>query len=313
MRMTSERVFEAERAGAFAARFFAAHSRAEIVAVFERSLYLQAGRAFACLGDARIGDGPINVIVDDGGGLVGQSRVGEVITSSGGISAAPGWRLDFRRVDIWAPPAWPVPAGADALVESVERVVEIACSMLPCGGLLPLAIAGNGGNSLADAFEKLAAPRLARLESWLSASLSEQRAGEPPVDLLGLGPGLTPSGDDALCAVLLALSAFGSQPAAWALQHLASAIGRGSAEATTALSGQFLSAASEGQGSAVLHDFVGVLVGGERARIPAALEKLSRVGHSSGLDAAAGVILAVRALVTAGASVAASHHSTQSP
>lgn len=312
MRMTSEQVFEAKRAGPFAARFFAVHSRAEIVAVFERSLYLQVGRAFACLGDARIGDGPINVIVDDGG-LVEQSRVGEVITSSGGIAAAPGWQLDLGGLEIWAPPAWPKLAAAGVLAGANARAEATARSMLPFEGLLPLVVSGNAAVTRAGAFERLAAPRLARLEEWLAATLSEQCAGEPPVDLLGLGPGLTPSGDDALCGVLLALSAFGSQPAAWALQRLASAIGRGSAEATTALSGQFLAAASEGQGSAVLHDFVGVLVGGETARIPAALEKLSGVGHSSGLDAAAGVVLALRALVTAGASVAASHRSTRSP
>lgn len=310
--MTSERVNEAKRAGEFAVRFFAENFQAEIVAVFERSLYLQAGRSFVCLGDERIGDGPINVIVDDGDSLVAQSRVGDVVIRSGGILAAPGWRLDLRGIVIWAPPAWPALADPGPLLEAVERVVGIARSMLPFVGLLPLALSGSDVVTGAGAFERLAAPRLARLEEWLATILSERIAREPPVDLLGFGPGLTPSGDDALCGVLLALTALGSEPAAFATQRLASTIVRESRIATTALSGQFLLAAIEGQASAVLHEFVGVLVGAEMARIPAKLEKLSRVGHSSGLDAAAGVVIALRAFVLAGAFVAASHRSTRS-
>jgi len=297
MRMTSESWSEAKCAGQLAARFFASHSQAKVVAVFERCLYLEAGRAFVCLGDGRIGDGPINVSIVAGSGsdVVAQSHVGDVVVISEGIATAPGWRLDLRRFESWVPPAWPTCVGENAIAEVIAKVEGIARSMLPLDGLLPLVVSEAVGFARAGVFERLAEPRLARLERWLAAQKSAQAGGEPPVDLLGFGPGLTPSGDDALCGVLLALEAIRSQPAARALQCLASAIERESAGATTALSGQFLSAAIEGQGSAVLHDFVGVLVGGDAARIPAAIEKLARVGHSSGLDAAAGVIIALRA------------------
>jgi hypothetical protein len=305
-------LIEALRAGPLAARFFADHACAEIVAVFERSLYLQSGRAFVCLGDARIGDGPINVIVvsRSHGDFIARSRVGESVEIAGGVAIAAEWRLDLRGANVWMPAVWPAMCGRDALAAAVSGAQAVARSMSPFDGLLPLVIEEGGGGEWGGAFERLARPRLARLESWiLAAKLTNEgeREGEPPVDLLGLGPGLTPSGDDALCGVLLALKAMGSQVATRLSQRLAAAIERESAQATTALSGQFLVAAMEGQGSAVLHEFVGALAGGETARIPAALEKLSRVGHSSGLDAAAGVILALRALV------AASHRSTQSP
>ncbi len=304
-------LIEAIRAGPFAARFFVEHSRAEIVAVFERSLYLQAGRSFVCLGDERIGDGPINVIVISrgDGNFISRSRVGECVEIAGGVARAAAWRLDMRGADVWMPAAWPAICGRDALAAAVSLAQAVARSMSPFDGLLPLIIEEGDAGKWGGAFERLARPRLARLESWILAAFTggADASVEPPVDLLGLGPGLTPSGDDALCGAMLALRALGSARSAETSRRLAVAVERKSAEATTALSGQFLSAAIEGQGSAVLHDFVGVLIGGETARIPAALEKLARVGHSSGLDAAAGVILALRAFV------AATHRSMRSP
>lgn len=311
--MTNDRVIEAERLGQIAARFFAQHVRAQIVAVFERSLYLQAERSFVCLGDARIGDGPINVIFDAAGYLdvVARSRAGERVEIAGGNAAGPAWRFDVRGADIWTPAAWPAPAPFDVLDGAMTRVLGIARSMLPVGGLLPLVLADDGAVAGGGAFERLAAPRLERLERWLRARLDSDAdaAGAPPVDLLGLGPGLTPSGDDALCGVMLALDAIASPRAAGAQSQLAAAVLRESAAATTALSAQFLAAAIEGQGSALLHAFIAALIGGETERLAAMLAELARVGHSSGLDAAAGVIVVLRALKA----LAAADRSTRSP
>lgn len=308
--MTNDRVIEAARMGQIAARFFAQQAQAQIVAVFERSLYLQAERWFVCLGDARIGDGPINVIFDAAGYLdvVVRSRAGERVDIAGGNAKCPVWRFDVRGADIWAPAAWPSPVQFDALDAAMTRVLGIARSMLPVGGLLPLVLADDRAVAGGGAFERLAAPRLERLERWLRARLDRNAdaAGAPPVDLLGFGPGLTPSGDDALCGVMLALDAIASPRAAGAQSQLAAAVLSESAAATTALSAQFLAAAIEGQGSALLHAFIAALIGGETERLAAILAELARVGHSSGLDAAAGVILALRAL-------AAADRSTRSP
>ncbi len=310
--MTAEGVgvIAARRMGRFAARFFAEHSQAQIVAVFERSLYLQAGRSFVCLGDHRIGDGPINICVETKGdvGFIANSRAGDSVEFAGGIANAPVWRLDVRGAEIWTPASWPVLAAPEALGDVIAQVLVIVRSMLPVDGLLPFAHGDCGDLASNRAFQRLAGPRLERLENWLRGQFADDvdTVGEPPVDLLGFGPGLTPSGDDALCGVILALSAMRTERAAGTLGRLAEAVSRECAEATTALSAQFLSAAIEGQGSGVLHAFVVALVSGEMARIPAAMEKLSRVGHSSGLDAAAGVIIALRAFV------AASHRSTRS-
>lgn len=107
--------------------------------------------------------------------------------------------------------------------------------------------------------------------------------------LIGLGPGLTPAGDDFVGGALIALRAGGQgalagRVAAWAL---------GLAERGTGkISRAHLRCAAAGEGHEALHEFLGVLHKGQQA-IDRALAALACVGHSSGRDAAAGALLAL--------------------
>lgn len=100
-------------------------------------------------------------------------------------------------------------------------------------------------------------------------------------DLIGLGPGLTPSGDDALGGAAIALRAFGHATRADALgafirEH---APGR-----TSDISLAHLNAAADGEGSAAFHDALRDLVtDGDFA-------SLDRIGASSGWDAMDGAV-----------------------
>lgn len=113
-----------------------------------------------------------------------------------------------------------------------------------------------------------------------------------PTDLLGLGPGLTPSGDDVLCGVLLALDAIGARPAA---ARLAAAISEAVGTATTPLSAAFLAAAAEGQGAEALHRFIAAAIAADLDALPETIVDLGRIGHTSGWDAMAGAVLVLRA------------------
>lgn len=110
--------------------------------------------------------------------------------------------------------------------------------------------------------------------------------GEPDDALIGLGPGLTPAGDDFVGGAMIALRAFGHEDvaariAAWALPL---------AEARTSrISRAHLECAARGQGHEALHDWLDGFASAD-------LERLSRIGHSSGLDAASG---AANALLSA--------------
>jgi len=115
-------------------------------------------------------------------------------------------------------------------------------------------------------------------------------AGEPDDALIGLGPGLTPAGDDFVGGAMIALRAFGQATladriAAWALPL--------AHERSNRISRAHLACAAQGEGHEALHGLLASLAIGEPAWRQA-LARLDAVGHSSGRDAAAGAVLALK-------------------
>ncbi|MCO5967191.1 oxamate carbamoyltransferase subunit AllH family protein [Actinoallomurus soli] len=116
--------------------------------------------------------------------------------------------------------------------------------------------------------------------------------------IVGLGPGLTPSGDDALAGLLLALRLLGGAvPGGSRAVRLADWIGAAvtayACERTTALAATLLQCAARGQASV---EAAAVLRGiaGQEDLAPAA-RRLVEVGHTSGSDVAWGLLTGCRA------------------
>lgn len=123
-------------------------------------------------------------------------------------------------------------------------------------------------------------PARAFLE-WISGN------GKPDKTLIGLGPGLTPAGDDFVGGAMIALRAFdqgdlADRIAAWALPLAAAN--------TSRISRAHLECAAQGEGHEALHDLL-TFRDAERD-----LARLARIGHTSGTDAAAGALSALRAV-----------------
>ena len=140
--------------------------------------------------------------------------------------------------------------------------------------------------------------------------------------LVGAGRGLTPSGDDALCGLLLVLAALGEQSAQRALAAISDAV-RASLSRTTSISAALLVAASSGYAVPDVARLVTLLVGGGRdttvgttvgtlvgtadAAADAATSDASvvadlvtrvlAIGHTSGADLLAGVSGALQAVL----------------
>jgi len=112
----------------------------------------------------------------------------------------------------------------------------------------------------------------------LAAALGTPGADAAADRLVGLGPGLTPAGDDVLAGTLAALHLFGGPPLR------VRAAGR-----TTTLSAALLACAARGEVLAQAATLLRALAG-DGAPALAALT-LTRVGHTSGRDLAAGLLL----------------------
>jgi hypothetical protein len=228
---------------------FAAKGEGEVCAVFKRSFYLRfADDSFACVGDASIGRGPLNAIVDH---FIAPA-MGEKIA----LSADATWR----------------PASGGKSTPDHAALREAAQGRAPADGLGCL-VAGTH-----NALSAHAQPALDAIDEWLAGNALDARAEA----LIGLGPGLTPSGDDYFGGVMVALHAVGrgSQAAAlwrWLEPRLASRTG--------AISAAHLAAAAAGDAHEALH---GVLNG------ELDLDALDAVGHTSGWDALAGAAAVLR-------------------
>jgi len=113
-------------------------------------------------------------------------------------------------------------------------------------------------------------------------------AGNHLVTVLGLGPGLTPSADDAVAGLLLAARA-----AAGAVADLPGAlVARAAPARTTAVSAALLAHAAAGRAAPQVVGAVEALAG--RGDLGPALDALWALGHSSGADTAAGILAAIR-------------------
>jgi hypothetical protein len=116
----------------------------------------------------------------------------------------------------------------------------------------------------------------------------------PPLDALaivagalgGLGPGLTPAGDDMLSGILFAVRAMNGPPVEPALLAVARSV------RTSDLAAALLESAAAGYHIEPVHDLVTAAAGGDTNAAARAASGLDRFGSSSGADIAHGLRLA---------------------
>ena len=227
---------------------------ARVIAVFERSCYVETPSGLACVG--AVGNGPLNAYC---GGLPAGLAVGDAL------------QVDFGDASNWIPRKAPA-GGVATAYASLERLRILATRRVPPDGF---------GYLLDPSRERPLA--VEALAGWLAAP-----SGVPvgAAGLIGLGPGLTPSGDDLIGGALCMLHATGrsdvaARLAAWGLP-LAKAN-------TNRISFAHLACAAEGEcGEAVNDAIVALVAGGE-----VDLGRIAAIGHTSGWDALAGAVLAL--------------------
>ncbi|OUC88219.1 DUF2877 domain-containing protein [Streptosporangium minutum] len=118
--------------------------------------------------------------------------------------------------------------------------------------------------------------------------------------LVGLGPGLTPSGDDMLAGVLVALrhlgTAAGIGRAVWLADWLAAAVTFDARGRTTPISAALLHCAARGEAGGEVLAVLRGLAG--RQDLEPALHRLLQLGHTSGADLAWGLRIGLAAVVS---------------
>ena len=241
-----------------------------VIARFDRSAYVRddEGR-LACIGGEGLGLGPLNALTTAAEFAHARLAIGDRVA------------LDAGNATVWRPREIDAPARAG--VSAARAALAAAMSAVTPRGL---AMAASG-----DPLGARARRGLAALAAWIAAN--DRALSDEIAALIGLGPGLTPAGDDALGGAMIALRAFGRPPAA---DRLARAVLPLARERTSDISLAHLQAAAEGEGAAALHDTLAAIAVDDRAATIDGLQRLDRIGHSSGWDALAGAATALQAL-----------------
>ncbi|MFK7890119.1 MAG: DUF2877 domain-containing protein [Granulosicoccus sp.] len=329
--------FDFSSVGDEAARIFAQHASGSVLAVFDSSAYLQCGSAVFCIAVNSIGPGPLHLLIDgEYSRLPFTLQRGQLVTfSSGDAHEASALRLgssdNCARLHLTASDAH-FAGGVPTLcllptAESVARCNEvltgISSSSLPVKGFAwllddthwsglsvpTLPLSNRGSDKLSDSLNRQCTPAIVRLYRWLkvhgvsdneAAGSDSALSGKDPAvhELLGAGPGLTPSGDDLLAGVLLTLRVLGRASTAAALWHF---IESQCATQTNIISAAHLRLAAQGQCSDSMLQMLCCLLPqasfdhvGENADRAHVVQSLAeRMGATSGWDVLAGVKLVI--------------------
>lgn len=174
-------------------------------------------------------------------------RAGDTVPVGGGRVRLPGATIEVRRT--WRP------------------------ARMPCAGTTaPVSLAGPG-DRWQDAAGDLA-----------DAAVADRDVAPLVAALVGAGQGLTPSGDDVLCGLMLGLRLVGEGDA---VGHLWSAVAARLAT-TTSLSASLLREAADGYAIPQLVRLGAALAAGDEPATTAAVDAVLAVGHTSGSDLLAG-------------------------
>ena len=261
-----------------------------VVAMFERSFYAVLGGKWICVGAAEIGSGPLHVLCRHD--LPRRLAPGDWVTVVGStlcIEDAPFACL--QGASVWTPdcvPHWTM----DSLSTGLGVVDQTWRGDLIVDGL---AAAGCPGPSVKRThLLQAATPGVLALERIIRGKPEEVSAGDALdlADLIGLGPGLTPSGDDLIGGALIALAALGRADRRDVLWKTCSRF----LDRTNDISRIHLQTAALGYGAAALHAALHAALSGNAAQLYPALAAVAAIGHTSGRDAFAGALIVLRML-----------------
>jgi hypothetical protein len=272
--------------------------RGRVGAVFERSFYVSLARAEVCIGPPDLGAGPFNLrcrSTPRDWRATGLREGMAVLVGPRELRLPPHLAVSFSEAAVWTPEP-PGPWSATSLATGLAALDVLLPGHLPEEGLGVLALPGRRGGTAQSAVAAAAREPVEALSAFLRDAMARNHDHSfPPAPdlgaLIGLGPGLTPSGDDLLGGVLVALRLLDRPDLAEALWNGM----RGALETgTNTISRAHLAAAARGLGGAALHGILNDLLTGKSDVLAARLAAIDRIGHSSGWDALSGAVVALR-------------------
>jgi hypothetical protein len=270
----------------------------QMVAVLDRTCVLAIGDGeLGILAVPEIGDGPLNLVVDGNASAFSGVEVGLPVWLERGRLVTGQLEVRIDGPSIWEPrPDWDwLRASCEMVKSRIPLLRTLAQLHGPEGSLLapflgPSVRLGSLGMMIQASSVTALQAAEDLLDGWQGNPVPLQMGARR---LAGLGGGLTPSGDDFLCGVMLWAWLAHPTPHLFCHPLLEAASGR-----TTALSAAFLRAAARGECSAAWHRLLAALAGRQREQQAAdaceqlepAVRDVLSFGRTSGGDTLAGFL-----------------------
>lgn len=283
------------RIGRLAARILDRNAEGRVLAVFNSSFYVEMPDGLVCIGHERIGDSPLNLLVLTPRNMDWQAsgirRDARLINSTGTIRIGNRFLFDCRNAAVVRSVRPPRNWWAEDLENGLAMLRAASDGRIPRDGLGAFIRRSNepdGDSTLC----KAAAEPVKDMRRWLASSLMNgpQGAENKPGwvrGLLGLGPGLTPSGDDFVAGAMIALCSLGEHRLYRLLWETAQPIADSSGNR---ISLAHLEAAAEGFASPAIQRAIVGLLTADRLLLLDAINAIDGIGHTSGWDAMAGIV-----------------------
>ena len=235
-----------------------------------------------------IGDGPLNIVLDEQVDTLNRFRSSQSACFRRGELHVGRTRILLDRASIWEPrPDW---SKLRSMPEEVARALESAVGLVQCEASSESILMAIGPSVCLDATRPTLREFLCRARRGMDA-LEVGLKGKPGAlhagvsQLAGLGPGLTPAGDDFLSGVMLCLWLGHPDPlvVCRSILHVAG-------PRTTLLSGAMLQRAAAGECNADWHHFFHSVTTGDRKRSGVTVGRILAHGNTSGSDSVAGFL-----------------------
>ena len=290
--------FPIRLAGCVASEVLARATEGRVAAVFDASFYVDTNAGLICIGSAALEPGPLTLVTDAPATTKwpasGVARDATVHIGARAVTIGNRYRYALRDVAAWRPDrisGAPDPARIETGLRTFRR---IAANRVPTDGLGRFLLP-DFRPARTDIVCRAAAGPIVALRHWLKSACSD--SDEASIEdlgrilpLIGLGPGLTPSGDDVLGGVMIALHAL-QEPAM--CRQLWSATREAATKSGNAISLAHLSAAASGQGGAAVHRALAAIMSVDVETMRDAVSGIDRTGHTSGWDAMTGAVIAL--------------------
>ncbi|MDR5702072.1 MAG: DUF2877 domain-containing protein [Armatimonadota bacterium] len=267
--------------------------RGTVIASFSRSCYAELSGQIVAFVSVELGNGPLNVVVADPAVFRHLTPGTPLVVTRETIHFGSDLTIAWDKATIWEARYTPwnsfVP---QRLLQGLAAVRATLATEAPSESLARILEDTREAGGAFSPMLVRAREAMRMLQEALERD-SPALAARAAKGLAGLGPGLTPSGDDVLAGVLLALAVLPRE----SHETLREAITSIAPSQTHRISAAYLAAAREGEASEAWHRLLDVTLRGDPTAITPAVRKVMAYGETSGADMLAGFLLAAGAIL----------------